>query len=250
LWHDGFRLALTTFTVAPIAAPGRIDRATAAWAMRFAPLAGTLLGVVLAGALYGMRLAGVPGLLAAPLTLALAALLTRGMHLDGLADTVDALGSYRSPQRALEIMKSPETGPFAVAALVLTLLLQSAAIVFVTAPALIAAVATGRLAAAYGCQRGVPAARREGLGALVAGTVGPVALTVNTLLVAVLAAWAVPGRPWQGPLAVAAAVAVTVVLRRHIVSRIGGITGDVLGFLVETASTVVLIALCIGTAPR
>jgi adenosylcobinamide-GDP ribazoletransferase len=250
LWHDGFRLALTTFTIAPVPAPSRIDRATAAWAMRFAPLVGAALGVVLTGALHGMRLAGVPGLLAAPLTVALAALLTRGLHLDGLADTVDALGSYRSPQRALEIMKSPETGPFAVAALVLTLLLQSAAIVFVTAPGLVAAIATGRLAAAYGCQRHIPAARPGGLGALVAGTVGPAALTVNTLLVAALAAWAVPGRPWQGPLAVTAAVTVTVALRRHTVGRIGGITGDVLGFLVETATTVTLIALCVGAAPR
>jgi adenosylcobinamide-GDP ribazoletransferase len=250
LWRDGLRLALTTFTVAPIAAPSRIDRATAAWAMRLAPLVGVLLGLVLAGALHGMRLAGMPGLLAAALTVGLAALLTRGMHLDGLADTVDALGSYRSPQRALEIMKSPETGPFAVAALVLTLLLQSAAIVFVTVPGIVAAVAAGRLAAAYGCRRPVPAARPEGLGALVAGTVGPVALTVNTLLVAALAVWAVPGRPWQGPLAVAAAVAVTVVLRRHIVGRLGGITGDVLGFLVEAATSVTLIALCVSAVAR
>jgi adenosylcobinamide-GDP ribazoletransferase len=77
-----------------------------------------------------------------------------------------------------------------------------------------------------------------------------VALTVNTLLVAALAVWAVPGRPWQGPLAVAAAVAVTVVLRRHIVGRLGGITGDVLGFLVEAATSVTLIALCVSAVAR
>jgi adenosylcobinamide-GDP ribazoletransferase len=250
LWLDGLRLALTTFTVAPIAAPGRIDRETARWAMRFAPFVGALLGLVLAGALYGMRAAGIPGLLAAALTVGLAAVLTRGMHLDGLADTVDALGSYKSPERALEIMKSPETGPFAVAALALTLLIQSAAMVFVTAPGLVAAVAAGRLAAAYGCQRNVPAARPEGLGALVAGTVGPVALTVNTLLVATLAIWAVPAHPWQGPLGVAAAVAAAVILRRHLVRRLTGITGDVLGFLIEAATSVTLIALCIATAPQ
>ncbi|GIH08777.1 adenosylcobinamide-GDP ribazoletransferase [Rhizocola hellebori] len=247
MWGDGLRLALTTFTVAPIAAPSRIDRPTAAWAMRFAPLVGALLGLVLAGALYAMRAAGVPGLVAAPLTVGLAALLTRGMHLDGLADTVDALGSYRSPQRALEIMKSPETGAFAVAALVLTILVQSAAIVFLPAPALVAAVAAGRLAAAYGCQIQVPAARPEGLGALVAGTVGPVALGVNTAFVAALALWAAPER---GLLALAAAAAVTAVLRWHLVKRLGGITGDVLGFLVEAATSVMLIALCIGAAPK
>ena len=218
--------------------------------MRLAPPTGLLLGLVLAATLYGMRFAGLPGLVAAPATVALAALLTRGMHLDGLADTVDALGSYRSPERALEIMKSPEAGPFAVAALVLTLLLQSVAIVFVTAPGLLAAIAAGRLAVAFGCQRGVPAARPDGLGSLVAGTVGPLALSANTLLVAAVAIWAVPGRPWHGPLAVAAAVAVTLLLRRHVVGRFGGITGDVLGFLLEAATSVTLIALCIGASAQ
>ncbi len=249
MWVDGFRLALTTFTVAPVAPPSRIDRATAAWAMRFAPLAGVMLGLVLAGFLHAMRLAGLPGLLAAGLTVAVAALLTRGMHLDGLADTVDAFGSYRSPQRALEIMKSPEVGPFGVVALVMTLLLQTAAIAFVAAPALVAAVAAGRLAIVFACRRHIPAARPEGLGAMVAGTVGPLALALNTALVAALAIWAVPGRPWQGPLAVAAAAALTLALRRHAVTRFGGITGDVLGFLAETSTTLTLLALCLGATP-
>ena len=47
-----------------------------------------------------------------------AALLTRGLHLDGLADTVDALGSYRRGDAALDIMKKPDIGPFGVVALV------------------------------------------------------------------------------------------------------------------------------------
>ncbi|GHJ45074.1 adenosylcobinamide-GDP ribazoletransferase [Catellatospora sp. TT07R-123] len=247
-WSDGLRLALTTFTVAPVSGPQRLDRAVGGVAMRLAPAVGVLLGLLLGGAL-ALLAAGLPALLAGLLAVGLAALLTRGLHLDGLADTVDAIGSYRSRERALEIMKSPEVGPFGVVALVLVLGTQAAALAAVAdrpLPALLAtvaaAVAAGRLAIAVGCARGVPAARPGGMGALVAGTVGPAALAVNTLLVAAVAVPAVPQRPWQGPLAVLAAPALALGLRAHAVRRLGGVTGDVLGFLSEAATTVTLLA--------
>jgi adenosylcobinamide-GDP ribazoletransferase len=248
-WTDGLRLALTTLTVAPVAGPDRLDRTVAGWSMRLAPAVGTLLGLVLGGVL-ALLAAGLPALVAAALTVGLAALLSRGLHLDGLADTVDALGSYRSRERALEIMKSPEVGPFGVVALVLVLLLQTATLAQLSArpplallASVAAAIAGGRLAITAACRRGVPAARPGGMGALVAGTVGPAAVAVNAVLVAALAVAAVPDRPWQGPLAVAFALSVVVALRAHLVRRLGGVTGDVLGFLSETATTLIAVGL-------
>ncbi|GAA3746025.1 adenosylcobinamide-GDP ribazoletransferase [Plantactinospora mayteni] len=234
----GGRLALTTFTVAPLRA-GRVDRASAGTAMTLAPLVGALLGLLLAGVLGGLG-AIAPPLVAGGVTVAVAALLTRGLHLDGLADTVDALGSYRSGDEALRIMRQPDVGPFGVTALLLVLLLQAASFAALAArpwTALAAGAATGRLAVSWACRRGVPAARPEGLGALVAGTVGPAALVGLSAGVALLAVPAVPGRPWQGPLAVAVALAGTLLLVRHVVRRLGGITGDVLGAVVELGST-------------
>jgi adenosylcobinamide-GDP ribazoletransferase len=169
-------------------------------------------------------------------------LITRGLHLDGLADTVDALGSYRRGPEALEIMRKPDIGPFGVAAIALTLLVQAAAITPVGA---VLAWTAGRLAVPIACRRGVPAARPEGLGALVAGTVPAPAAAGLAIAVAVAAAWAVPGRPWQGPAAVAAALLAVVVLVRHAVRRFGGITGDVLGAGVELATTITLVGLAI-----
>ena len=106
---------------------------------------------------------------------AAAALLTRGMHLDGLADTVDGLGCYGDPEQSLAVMKAPDIGPFGVAALVAVLLIDvSALLVSIeygrAAVALVVAFATGRLAVAWACTPRSPAARPEGLGALVAGT--------------------------------------------------------------------------------
>ncbi|MET8468031.1 adenosylcobinamide-GDP ribazoletransferase, partial [Micromonospora zamorensis] len=90
------------------------------------------------------------------------------------------------------------------------------------------------------------AARQDGLGALVAGTVGPVALTAGAVAVALLAVGAVPGRPWQGPLAVAVALAVALLLLNHVVRRLGGITGDVLGATVEVVTTLVYLGLVLS----
>ncbi|MEV0326280.1 adenosylcobinamide-GDP ribazoletransferase [Micromonospora echinospora] len=247
----GLRLAVTTFTTAPVRA-GRVDRAAAGTAMAVAPLVGAVLGVVLGGVLLGLATVA-PPLVAAVVTVGAGALLTRGLHLDGLADTVDALGSYRRGSAALEIMKKPDVGPFGVAALVLVLLAQSAVLAELAArswPAALAAVVTATAAGRFGvtlaCRRGVPAARPEGLGALVAGTVGPVAVAAGAVAVALPALAAVPGRPWQGPLAVAVALGAVLLLLRHLVRRLGGITGDVLGASVEVATTLVYLGVVLS----
>ncbi|MBW6436777.1 adenosylcobinamide-GDP ribazoletransferase [Actinoplanes hulinensis] len=237
---DGVRLAVTTLSVLPVRA-GRVDRSAAAVAMAVAPAVGALLGLILAGVHEGLRALGSPALVAAGVTVAAGALLTRGLHLDGLADTIDALGSYRSGSAALEIMKKADIGPFGVAAIAATLLIQAGALTEAGPWAVVTAWATGRLAVTVACRRGVPAARPEGLGALVASSVPLPAVLTAAACVAAVAAAAVPGRPWQGPAAVAAAMFAVVLLLRHTVRRFGGITGDVLGAAVECAVTVTLV---------
>ena len=249
----GLRLALTTFTVLPVRSAGVPEHGTAAVAMSAAPLVGALLGLVEGGAAVGLRALHAPGLVLGGVVVALEALLTRGLHLDGLADTVDGLGSYAGRERALQIMKSPEVGPFGVAALALTLLLRSAAIGglagrpwYALVCAVVAAAGTGRLAAGWACRRGVPAARPDGLGALVAGTVGWAALVTGALALAAVAVPGVPGRPWQGPVSVLLALAASLAVTRHAVRRLGGITGDVLGALVELTTVVTYVVLVLG----
>jgi len=240
---DGVRLALTTLTVLPLRA-GRIDRGTAAVAMSVAPVVGALLGLLLAAILALLERAGAPHLVAAGVTVATAALLTRGLHLDGLADTVDALGSYRRGDAALEIMKKPDIGPFGVAAVSLTLLIQTAAVAALHPWALVVAWAAGRLGVTLACRRGVPAARATGLGAMVAATVPVGVAVVVTVAVAAGAAALEPW--WRGPSAVAAAAIAALLLIRHATRRFGGVTGDVIGAAVELATTVTLIGLTLG----
>jgi adenosylcobinamide-GDP ribazoletransferase len=251
---DGLRLALTTLTVLPVRGPDHLDRRTAGQAMTLAPVVGLLLGLAAAGVLEGAaRLTG--DLLAAVLAVVALALLTRGLHLDGLADAADGLGSYRSPERALAVMRSPETGPLGIAVLVLSLLVQVAALHACLAAgrgagALVLAVVTSRLAVTAACTPGTPAASPTGLGALVAGTVRP-AVALLLALVVLAAAAAGGGAAGGSSQALLAVVAVVLGLAcargllRHAVRRLGGVTGDVLGALVETTTAVVLVVLSV-----
>src|SRR5258707_10896875 len=180
---SGLRLAVTLLTAIPLnntrgSEPAPSRRAAAA-AMAWAPVIGLLLGAAAAAVLELAARWGRTGpLVAAVLAVAALALLTRGLHLDGLADLADGLGSRQPADQALAIMKRSDIGPFGVVTLVLALAVQVAALTQAQAlgrgvPALITAVLAGRLALTWACRRGGPAARGTGLGALVAGTVHP-----------------------------------------------------------------------------
>ncbi|MFJ2133279.1 adenosylcobinamide-GDP ribazoletransferase [Streptomyces sp. NPDC087845] len=252
----GLRFAFGTLTVLPVRVT-RWDRGTARTGMMCAPLAGLVVGILAAvpGALS--LLLGSGPLLAAVASAAVPAVLTRGLHLDGLADTADGLGSGRPADDALRIMKQSDIGPFGVITLLFVLLAQVAVLDQLYGQswargAVAAAVAavTARLALTLASRQGVPAARPEGLGAAVAGTV-TVRAAVAVGAVAV-AACAGAGALFGGygalhhALAALAALGAAQLLLRHCVRRFGGVTGDVFGALAETAATAALVVLALG----
>ena len=207
--------------------------------------------------MVGLAALGVPAVVAGLLAVGFLALATRGMHVDGLADTADGLGCYGPPERALAVMRDGGAGPFAVVTLLVTLGVQAAALGALSGGSAAVAVASAALAGATGragfawcARRGVPAARATGLGATVAGSqptwVAPAWwLVLAGAWVATTGLGALPGRPWQGPLAVAAAAAVVVGLSAHTRRRFGGTTGDVLGAANELAVAAVLVVLSV-----
>lgn len=253
---DAVRFAFGTLTVLPVRLT-RWDRATARGGMLCAPLAGLAVG--LGAAAFGtvLLLAGGGPLLAAVGTVAVPAALTRGLHLDGLADTADGLGSGKPADDALRIMKQSDIGPFGVIVLLLALLAQIAALAELYgsgwAPGAVAAVAgavTARAAMTLACRSGVPAARPEGLGAAVAGTVpSRLASTAGAAAVVVCGAVGVlTGTAAAVHAAVAALLGLGAAesLLRHCRRRFGGVTGDVFGGLAETAGLVTVVVLALG----
>jgi adenosylcobinamide-GDP ribazoletransferase len=121
--ENTFPLALTFLTKIPWPWSGEADEKDLARSLFWFPWVGALLGLIFWGTWVALT-KYLAGPAAAALLLALTALITGGLHLDGLADAADGLGGGHTPAEALAIMKDSRVGAFGVISLIVALLLK------------------------------------------------------------------------------------------------------------------------------
>jgi adenosylcobinamide-GDP ribazoletransferase len=245
--RDARRLAVGTFLALPTRPPVRVDRRVAGLAMLLAPCTTAPALLVWAGLALLASRGWLPAAPAAALAVAAPVLLSRGMHLDGLADTADGLSSGSDRDRVLEVMRRSDIGPSGVSAIALVLLTQAACLVGLLPgrQALLAGLAlvASRVAPAIACRW--PAARPDGLGQTVAGSVSWVGVTAAGGGVALVGALAcqVLGLPWYAAVLVCLAAYLGAwLVSAHAVRRLAGVTGDVIGAAIEISLVAGLVA--------
>jgi len=228
------RLALAFLTIVPIpirdgeVTPDRLADARFAY-----PAVGLLIGLVLALVSELLRSISAPPGPSAFLIVGAGVTIVGGLHLDGLADTADGLFLWGDADRRLAVMRDPRVGSFGVVVLVLVLLGKFAALASMVGPgrsmAILGASTVGRSLILVSAGL-APYARPEGTGrVLVSATTPRDALWASAFASAVGLATA------GGPGLVAASVAIgtALILTRSAIRKLGGVTGDTLGALVE-----------------
>lgn len=242
-------LALQFLTRVPVPTLARLPAATIPAGLRAAvawfPLVGALIGGVTAAVLLGAaRLWSAP--VATLLALAFEAWLTGAFHEDAVADFCDAFGGARDREETLRILRDSRVGSYGALGLALAVLLRAACLASLpswsAALALIAASAFGRWLVVLVLWRVPPAPVPRGLGKDVGGTVSAATLLAASLL-------AVPGlaplalqRPLPLLLALPGALLFLAWFARLLRRRLGGSTGDCLGFAAYVGQLLVLLA--------
>jgi len=239
-----FITALAFLTTLPTPATP-YDPARFARAGRWYPLVGLVIGGLLLLVHWGAAQL-FPPLLTAVLVVMTWVALTGGLHLDGLADCCDGLFAPVSPDRRLEIMSDSRSGAFAVVGVALLLMFKVAAMAALAAPVaplpmapLFIAPVLARWTLLLAARQ--PTVRSDGMGAGFASGLTSGVFVTAALTVLLIAAPLVMGGDWRLPVAILAAHIAAFAAIAFARTRLGGVTGDVYGLVVELSELAVLL---------
>ena len=216
--------------------------------VKFFPVAGLIMGAIMAGCVWLLCFV-LPQIVVAAITVVLLVVITRGLHLDGVADTADGFWSVSDHQRTLEIMKDSFTGAMGVIAIVSVLLLKFACLSALDEDMLwrgvLLMVLSGRCMMTLPISL-FPYARKE-------GGLGKLFYETRTVFNALWAIFVVLSIGWfiAGSAGIAAAIAsvlVTIVFGLYCRWKIGGVTGDTIGATCEITEVVTVLVMCAWSA--
>jgi len=221
-----------------------------AWSMAFLPLVGVVIGLLLYGWHKLSVLLGITPALFAAVATALPLIVSGGIHLDGLCDTMDALSSHQSKVRKLEILQDAHIGAFGVMACILYLLLWAGCMVELQHSPAFGSVclvfllsrAVSGLAVQY-----LPNARGDGM--LQSFTVHDARNRIALCLVGWFFLALIVSLCWNWRLTGWLLIGLGLSIgwfQRIILKQFGGVTGDLIGCYLQICELTLVFALIVG----
>ncbi len=238
----GLMLLFQFMTRLPVPGKHEYDADEMGRSFKFFPIVGMVIGVILWGAYLVLSNYISNRYALALLVILLEVVLTGGLHLDGLADTFDGIFSYRSKHRMLEIMRDSRLGANGALALIIGFLLKIFLLVEVGFSVLLIMPVIARLNSVVNA--GVAKyARPTGMGKALVANTNAAGVAVATLLTAGFTLGVAPaleGNIMGWLLTIPVAMILGAYFAKLMERKIGGITGDTMGAVVELTEVVVL----------
>lgn len=243
----GFLLALQFLTIIPIGTKKAVDKNRLSLCTVYFPIIGLVLGLILAGVNSLLALIPLEEFLTNVILLTLLIILTGGLHLDGLADTFDALSSRKNKSQMLEIMRDSSIGTMGVLSLICTILVKLS-LLFPLGPevkkaSLISMCLLGRYALvfsmfifSYAREEGKAKVFMEGMNLKIFSLATVISLLCSIILLRL-----------AGLIIFIMVVIFTFLMGRFIANKIGGMTGDTLGAINELTEVFVLLNIFVLT---
>jgi len=237
--------ALQFLTAIPFGIKGTSQKDMAKSLVYF-PIVGLLIGLLAAGINNLALLLNFNALAASIMAVVTLIIITRGLHLDGLSDSADAFFSGKPKEEMLIIMRDSHAGVMGILSIITVILLKIALLSSINIPlranALMLSCALSRWCVVP-AMLFFPYARQEGKAGIFIKGLNPRILTLSSLVAVACAAlaWGIKGLILLVP-----AAAFSYFISRLITKKIGGITGDTLGAIVELTETLTLLFVCAG----
>lgn len=221
------------------------------YSMYFFPLIGAIIGLLLWGWLWLCDALSIGPVLRGAVGALLPILVTGGIHMDGFMDTSDALASWQTKERRLEILKDTHVGAFAVIGCVGYMLLMAGALSETSAHAgfmLAVCFVVSRSLSAW-TLAAFPSARPNGMLDSFARAAHKRLVTVSSgvYLLLCAAVWLIFGG-WLGLACLCLTVTWTQYYHHMSIKYFGGVTGDLAGWFVQTAELLLIAVIVFGGA--
>ena len=248
---NGIALLFRFMTRLPIGFEPKFDSDSLGKSMRFFPVVGMVMGIILFGFFWAFSYFIYSPMVMAVLLVIVEVVLTGGLHLDGLADTFDGIFSYRSKQKMLDIMKDSRLGTNGGLVLILYFILKVALLVELDTQlglpmgvTLLLTPAFARVNSVVNCAS-APYARGTGMGKTFVDNTNGVGVVVATLITLIYGI--ILCHLFFLPYVILGIIPVIMLLgyifAKLMTRKIGGITGDTLGAVVELSEILVMFLL-------